>query len=104
MDGDNGSYGFSMMLTYEKPMNKFFVQTGVGMTSTEWEEIEYWGNNSWQYDYNYRSREGIGLRLGIGTKKTFGPFIVKPMFAMNLGLGEEGSGFSTLTLNVGLGS
>ena len=51
-----------------------------------------------------RNLAKLGLRLGIGTKKTFGPFIVKPMFAMNLGLGEEGSGFSTLTLNVGLGS
>ncbi|MAR15169.1 MAG: hypothetical protein CMG21_01780 [Candidatus Marinimicrobia bacterium] len=108
MDGDNGSYGFSMMLTYDKPMNKFFVQTGVGMTSTEWEEVEEytygWNDQYTGYDYYYRSREGIGLRLGIGTKKTIGPFIVKPIFAMNLGLGEEGSGFSTLTLNVGFGS
>ena len=103
MDGDDAS-GFSMMLTYEKPMNKFFVQTGFGMTSTEWSYRNYY--NSWNdnYYWDYTSRDGFGLRLGIGTKKTFGPFIVKPIFAMNLGLGEEGSGFSTLTLNVGLGS
>ena len=104
MDGDQGSYGFSMMLTYEKPMNKFFVQTGVGMTSTEWEYRNYYSDWNDNYYWDYTSREGFALRLGIGTKKTFGPFIVKPIFAMNLGLGEEGSGFSTLTLNVGLGS
>lgn len=103
MDGDRGSYGFSMMLTYEKPMKNFFIQTGIGMTNTEWEVVDWY--TDYYYDYDYHSRGGVGLRLGIGMTKNIGKyFIVKPMFAMNFGLGEEKSGFSTLTLNVGLGS
>jgi len=103
MDGDMGTSGFSMMLTYEKPMKNFFIQTGLGMTSAENKNV-YGSRDHNTNNYYYQANSGMGLRLGIGMKRNVGKyFVVKPMFVMNLGL-EEGSSFSTLTLNVGLGS
>ena len=93
--------GFAFMLFYEKKYRGFQVQGGVGYTRSEWRENQesQWGG----WDYNTVNRFGMGVRLGIAKEIKLGSyFVLRPAYEWNIGLTENKSGFSSISLSLGL--
>ena len=92
--------GFAFMLFYEKKYRGFQIQGGVGYTKSEWRDYHQYWEGSWSDDYH---RDGIGARLGIAKEIRLGShFVLRPAYEWNIGFREDKSGFSSISLSLGL--
>jgi len=91
--------GFAFMLFYEKKYRGFQIQGGLGLTRAEWWP-EQTGNH---LGYDRVERFGMGVRLGIAKEiKLSSYFVLRPAYEWNIGLSENKSGFSSISLSLGL--
>ena len=90
--------GFAFMIFYEKKYRDFQIQGGLGLTRAEWREQS---ENEWYADRV--ERFGMGVRLGIAKEiKLSSYFVLRPAYEWNIGLSENKSGFSSISLSLGL--